>query len=97
MCPIAGEPAAAWFEQAGVTLIAPRRASGTARTQGVRCDIKNDRFRRDLVVRREFDEGLQSTLCGTRRALEVVRALPFKLGRVRRIGGSATIRVPATG
>src|SRR5712675_473147 len=34
-------------------------------------------------------EGLFTTLCGTRRALVLGRALPFKLGRITRIGGSA--------
>ena len=28
-------------------------------------------------------------ICGTRRALELLRPLPFKLGRITRIGGSA--------
>src|SRR6516162_11133665 len=41
----------------------------------------------DEVVR--CGEGPLTTPCGTRRALEVVRVLPLKLGRIRRIGGSA--------
>jgi hypothetical protein len=36
-------------------------------------------------------------ICGTRRALELLRPLPFKLGRITRIGGSANYPRAASG
>ena len=51
--------------------------------------VINDRFQCMGITGQANRERQESTLCGTRRALEVVRALPFNLGRVRRIGGSA--------
>src|SRR5947207_1434036 len=44
---------------------------------------------RNLAVRTRPGEGPESTLCGTRRAQELLRPLPFKLGRMTRIGGLA--------
>jgi hypothetical protein len=64
-------------------LLSLRESSRFSRRGSRRC--RNNHLTRANI----WCEGRLSTLCGTRRALEVVRALPFKLGRVRRIGGSA--------